>query len=397
MGEDEEPARDADILDRIDQLREEIRDEPDLVSTAPREAYDLWLQQLDSPSESTLESYEYRIKPFLEYLDEEGIDDLTDLRPREIKEFEALRRAGDREPSTLNNQFGTLRQFLAYCHELDAVMEAVVEAINVPELTRDDRVNTEKLATERAQEILGNLERFRYASREHVLMLLLWRTTARIGAIHALDLDDVYLDQEDLDRIRAELAEEGYIEAVIEAVLEEAKLPFIFPRHRPESGTPLKNTGFGERVINISEETAETIEAYIRVNRPDVTDDEGRQPLLASKKGGGRLSKSGIRNAIYILTQPCEFGDPCPYDEDPETCVAREHGHGSKCPGARSPHKIRTGSITWHRDRGWPVSELADKANTSEDLIQGVYDQPEQLIRGAGRRHHLDKLDEDRP
>jgi hypothetical protein len=56
---------------------------------------------------------------------------------------------------------------------------------------------------------------------------------------------------------------------------------------------------------------------------------------------------------------------------------------------------MRTGSITNHRDRGWPLSELSDRANTSEELIEGVYDQPEQLIRGAVRREYLDKLDED--
>jgi hypothetical protein len=37
---------------------------------------------------------------------------------------------------------------------------------------------------------------------------------------------------------------------------------------------------------------------------------------------------------------------------------------------------------------------LADKADTGEDLIKGVYDQPEALVRGAARRHHLDKLDD---
>jgi integrase len=188
--------------------------------------------------------------------------------------------------------------------------------------------------------------------------------------------------------------DEGLAPDVVDGLLEEAELPFIRPRHRPESDTPLKNGHAGERVINIADSTADILRDYIRVNRPDVVDEHGRRPLLASKRGTNRLSTSGLRNTVYILTQPCEFGDPCPYGEDPETCVAREHGKGSKCPGARSPHKIRTGSITWHRDRGWPIPELADRANTSEDLIRGVYDQPEQLIRGAVRREHLHRLDE---
>ncbi|WP_207217109.1 hypothetical protein [Natrinema altunense] len=190
-----------------------------------------------------------------------------------------------------------------------------------------------------------------------------------------------------------DLRESGYSAEVVEEILEEAALPFIFPRNRPETGTRLKNGDPGERVINLADWVAETIQDYIDVNRPDQTDEHGRKPLLTSRKGNGRLSKSSMRNWIYIYTQPCEFGGECPHDRDPETCEAREHGHGSKCPSSRSPHKLRTGSITWHRDQGWPITDLSDKANAGEDLIKSVYDQPEKLIRGAGRRKHLGKLD----
>jgi hypothetical protein len=156
----------------------------------------------------------------------------------------------------------------------------------------------------------------------------------------------------------------------------------------------LKNKYGGERVINIADWVADVIRAHIKVNRDEVEDEYNRDPLLTSQKGGGRLSTSAMRNWSYILTQPCEFGGQCPHDRDPEECEAREHGHGSKCPSSRSPHKIRTGAITHHRDQGWPVPDLAQKANTSEELIEGVYDQPEQLVRGASRREHLDKLDD---
>ncbi|MBX0323896.1 site-specific integrase [Halomicroarcula sp. F13] len=367
--------------------------EDDLDSTPPNEAFDLWIQQQDR-AESTLQSYQYRVKPFLEFLTEKGIDDLSELTTRDVKEFEARRWNSDLQRTTINNQFGTLRQFLKYCRDLNAVSDDVVAALDVPDLSKEQRVNTVKLVTDRAQEIIENLDRYRYASREHVLTLLLWRTTARIGTLQSLDLDDVYLDDEDRERLRAELEGDGYAPHVVENILNESSLPFLFPRHRPESETPLKNKEDGERVINIADWVAEVIQGYIQVNRDEVTDDYGREPLLTSQKGSGRLSKSAMRNWIYILTQPCEFGGPCPHDRDPEECEAREHGHGSKCPSSRSPHKIRTGAITHHRDHGWPVPAISEKANTSEKLIEGVYDQPEQLVRGASRREHLDKLDD---
>lgn len=383
---------DEDVEEILDEMRDMLG-EDDLDSTPPNEAFDLWIQQQDR-AESTLQSYQYRVKPFLEFLTEKGIDDLSELTTRDVKEFEARRWNSDLQRTTINNQFGTLRQFLKYCRDLNAVSDDVVAALDVPDLSKEQRVNTVKLVTDRAQEIIENLDRYRYASREHVLTLLLWRTTARIGTLQSLDLDDVYLDDEDRERLRAELEGDGYAPHVVENILNESSLPFLFPRHRPESETPLKNKEDGERVINIADWVAEVIQGYIQVNRDEVTDDYGREPLLTSQKGSGRLSKSAMRNWIYILTQPCEFGGPCPHDRDPEECEAREHGHGSKCPSSRSPHKIRTGAITHHRDHGWPVPAISEKANTSEKLIEGVYDQPEQLVRGASRREHLDKLDD---
>jgi len=382
---------DADEL--LDELRDMVDSSADLDSVEPREAFDLWMQQQEM-ADSTAQSYRYRVQPFLEYCDEVGIDDLSELTTRDIKEFEARRWDSDLQRNTLNNQFGTLRLWFDYCRDLNAVSEDVLRAWEVPDLSKEDRVNTAKLITDRAQGIIDELDQFRYASREHVLMLLLWRTTARVGTLRSLDLCDVYLDDEDKQRLRSELESEGFAPHVVESILDEASLPFLYPRHRPESETPLKNKAGGERVINIAGWVADVLRAYLRVNRSDVVDEYDREPLFSSKKGTGRLSKSAMRNWVYVLTQPCEFGGPCPHDRDPEECEAREHGQGSKCPSSRSPHKIRTGAITHHRDQGWPTPDLAQKANTSEELIEGVYDQPEQLIRGASRREHLDKLDD---
>jgi len=377
----------------LDDLRESIETEPELESTPPEKAFSLWMQQQDK-ADSTLQSYRYRVRPFLQWLDKEGIDDLNDVSTRHIKEFQAERR-GERTKQTLNNQWGTLQQWLRYCFELRAVSEAVVLAVDVPELTKEDRVNTEKLIADRAQEILENLDRYEYATREYVLFALLWRTTMRIGAIHSLDLEDLYVDEDDRDRLRQELLQQGFADHVVESILNDVQLPLLYPRHRPEQGTTLKNGVDGERVINIADWVADVFEDYIKVNRYDVTDDHDRRPLLTSQKGSGRLSKSAMRNWIYVLTQPCEFGAPCPHDRDPEECDAREHGYGSLCPSSRSPHRIRTGAITHHRDQGWSITDIADKANTSKELIESVYDQPENLIRGANRRSNLDKLDSD--
>lgn len=386
---------DEEVLDRLEEIRSHLEDgEPNLHPTEPREAFGLWLTNNQDKSDSTLQSYEYRVEPFLEYLDREGITDLTEVSTRTVTEFQIERKAdGDLDKQSQNNQFGTLKRFLAFAANMNAVSRDIVDAIDVPSLTKSDRVNTEKLVTERAETIIEDLETYRYASRDHVLFLLMWRTTMRLGALRSLDLEDLYLTDEDLERVRADLASE-YPEHVVEEILGDVDVPFLWPHHRPESDTPLKNGEGGERVINLAPWVGDVVGDYINVNRDNVEDDYGRRPLFSSKKGTGRLAKTTMRNWTYLLTQPCEFGSECPHNRDPEECEAREHGQGSKCPSSRSPHKLRTGSITWHRDQGWPISELADKANTSKQLIESVYDQPERLVRAAHRRSLLGNLED---
>ena len=87
----------------------------ELIPMAPREALDIWLdrQQMDK-AESTVESYRYRVEPFVEFLeDEEGVENLNHLNGRHLLRFDSMRRSsGDVQKNTLNNQLGTIRQFL---------------------------------------------------------------------------------------------------------------------------------------------------------------------------------------------------------------------------------------------------------------------------------------------
>jgi len=365
----------------------------ELVPMAPREAFEIWLerQEMDK-SESTIQSYRYRVRPFVEFLEEEGVDNLNDLNGRHVLRFDSMRRSsGDIQKNTLNNQLGTIRQYLEFGIRANAVEPAVASQVDIPQLSKDERINREKLPTQRAKDILEYLDRFEYASRDHVLAFLLWETGARAGSLRALDLEDVYLEEDDLDRLRyQEDLDVG--ESVLEEILGGVELPFVYFRHRPDEDTPLKKKYGGERPVNISEELGEILRAYIRYRRVEGSDENDRKPLLTSKKSPGRITVSGIRIRAYELTQPCQVGKECPHDRDPADCEARVHGQQSRCPSVRSPHKWRTGSVTWHRDRGWAPEDIATKMATSVELVNSVYDQPEKLRRMAIRRENLDKL-----
>lgn len=366
----------------------------DLEPMDPRDAFELWMRRQEGrKADETLQSYRYRVKKFVEWLEEQGFDNLNELTGRDIILYDAERQDANVQQNTLNNEYGTIRLYLKFCADIDAVDENLPSTVRPPTLSSSDRVNTEKLPQERAERILDNLSQFRYASRDHVMILLLWRTTARLGAIRALDLEDVYLDKDDLDRLRVQ--EDVDDEGVFGEILEDVSVPFVYFRHRPDQDTPLKNGYAGERPVNLKPWVGNILGDYIRVNRVDRTEESGRRPLLTTDQGKyARISKSGIRNRIYRLTQPCRFGGDCPHEREIESCDARGAGYESQCPSSRSPHRIRTGSITWHRDRGWPPEVLSEKANTSTEMIKRVYDQPERLKRMQSRRAFLDQLDD---
>lgn len=122
----------------------------------------------------------------------------------------------------------------------------------------------------------------------------------------------------------------------------------------------------------------------------DAVDDAGRRPLFATVHG--RTTTSTLRDTCYYATHPCRAG-PCPHERERPTCEhhSRTSAHG--CPSARSPHEIRSGSITWQLHRGLSKDVVADRVNATIRVIERHYDQAQQLEEFRQRRaEHLDKL-----
>jgi len=111
-------------------------------------------------------------------------------------------------------------------------------------------------------------------------------------------------------------------------------------RHRPETGTPLKNKIRGERPVGIPDRVARILSEYVGQYRYDSHDDSGRQPLLCEFEG--RAGEATIRAWSYRATIPCLYGT-CPHGKDPDTCDWVDYHQASKCPSSRSPHQIRNG------------------------------------------------------
>jgi site-specific recombinase XerD len=345
------------------------RRRPDAGELSPPQAKERFLRRRRSDrTESTIQSYHSRLKLFVEWLQGVGITEVSDLQPYDLNEYYDIR-SGNVAATTLKNEMFTIKEFCGFLETLGATERDLVDNIPIPDVGRDERSSDTKLHHDDA---LAILQQFRndpseYASRTHVVLEIAWFTGARIGGIRALDVHDVYPD-------------DNYLEF----------------RHRPGTDTPLKNKYQGERPVAVPEATMDAIRTYIQGDRYDVRDDHGRQPLIASMRG--RPTPNSIRIWSYLGTLPCNRG-VCPHGKEIADCEWTERKNASKCPSSLSPHPVRTGTITWQLNVGVPRDVVSVRTDT--DQIEEFYDKPDEDERWRRyhrqmeqqRRPHIDSLD----
>jgi site-specific recombinase XerD len=316
---------------------------PELQKLEPYDAIKFYLQDRQAElRESSLESHEYRLTPLAEWIkNHDEIEYLCDLQGRHLAAFKR-HRSETIAPNTLQSQMNTVRKFVEFLEAIDAVRGGMSDKVRVPSV--EQRAKKTRVDRERAEAILEYLDTYHYASRKHALFALLWHTGCRIGGVRVLDLRDLVLDDP-----------------------ERAHVKF---RHRPDSGTPLKNGDDGERNAGLKEWCADVLADYVDERRQSSTDDHGRAPLFTTRQG--RISEGWIRREIYALTQPCMVGE-CPHDRDPETCEAIT-GPPSRCPSKRPPHDVRRGAVSDHLARGWPIDDVAERVNATPRVLRAHYD-----------------------
>lgn len=327
-------------------------------SVTIEEAIERWLQKRQTDStDRTIRGYRSRMSQFLKYCTEHSIETVADLDAWTIDEYQLDVRNRGYAPTTIKGRLNTVRLWIEYIEILGLADDGLSEAIDIPELSQAEETDERRLKSSTA---LSSLERLR-ASREHygtsmhAALEIFWHVGARIGGVHAIDLDD--LDTED------------------------QSLQFV---HRPSTDTPLKNKNSGERFVGLSDETIEVIRFYIARERDDKRDCNGRAPLFATRQG--RASLSSLRAWSYQATQPCLWTE-CPHGRRRSTCAMTQRNHASKCPSSRSPHAVRTGSITWQLNSGYPIELVAKRANASIPVIKQYYDQATAREEFERRRH----------
>lgn len=333
---------------------------PNLEPITPDEAKEMYLQsRSDELAERSLELQEKHVRRFVEWCDNEGLDDMNSVTARTVHRYHLDKKSGW-ATSTVSINLSTVRRFVRFCESIDGVAVGVAEKIEVP--SNSDSTRDEKLEFEEAEEILAYLRKFHYSSRTHALISLLWHTGLRTGTIFALDLGDFDRERE---RLRI--------------------------RHRPETGTPLKNKEAAERFVALSPEVVDVLSDYIDEHRHEVTDEHGRPPLFTTRNG--RAPKNTIRRNIYAVTRPCKTGRGCPHRRDPKTCEgAGRANEACKCPSSMAGHAVRRGAITHFLRSDVPEKVVSGRMNVSRDILDRHYDRRTEDEKAEQRRSFLSNV-----
>ena len=329
----------------------------------PKEAVELYLNDRETElTRATINSHKSRLSHLVRWCDQKDISNLNTLTGRQLHAYRQWRRAdGGLSPASEKTQMDTIRVFIRWLESIDGVEKDLHTKVRSPSLSNEDKSRDVMLEADRADQILEFLRKYKYASREHVVLVLLWHTMMRSGAVHALDVQD--FDSDDA---------------------------YLKVRHRPQTGTSIKNADRGERLVALSTEVCTILTDWIEDRRPDVTDSHGREPLIASEQG--RVHRSTIRRDCYRYTRPCALTNECPHDRKIEECDAADHDYSYECPSSLSPHAFRRGAITHALNAEIPEKAISDRANVSEGVLDQFYDSRSQQEKMEQRRGYLDDL-----
>ena len=307
----------------------------------------------------TLRSYRSRLQPFIEFCEEEEIEQIGNVTPFLIDEYDLQLCGRELAPTTIKGHLTTLRVFLSYCEGIGVVDDGVADSVSPPSLDAHEEKSEERLAAEDAMAALQFFRESRshFGVPMHAFLEVAWYTGARMGSLRGLDLDDYDADEQ-----------------------------FVAFRHRAPA-TPLKNKQQGERLVGLADSVCEALETYIARERSDKRDEFGRRPLFCGRQG--RASFSTLRAWSYQAPRPCLWTE-CPHGKRSPTCTWTEHGEASKCPLSRSPHRVRTGSITWQLNRGFDIETVPTRVNAAPSTIRRYYDATTQQEEFEQRRQDVE-------
>jgi site-specific recombinase XerD len=340
---------DPETLSRILEVSDELDSDSTSTSTQDQptlsELYTRYLNRRQNRSPSTIAQYKRTLPDFLSFAESEDVDFPTDITTAVLDRYVDNLQETHNSDSTILTYTKNVRAWLQWLQRRQLCTESVYQVLDRDELGLTPKARDEAIPPETARAILGKLRGRRRGTDLHASLELFWNGGTRIGDVHSLDIND--FDPEN-QRIRL--------------------------RHRPETGTRLKNgneedgtSGDGERDITLRESAIQALQRYIDLERPDVTDEYGREPLFSTTRG--RASKSTLRRWIYEATS-CRWSP----ETDERECAGDCDTDSHVCPCSYYPHAIRRGSIVTHLANGLGQSLAKQRFDVSIKVIDRHYD-----------------------
>ena len=156
-------------------LQEPSMHDTDLQPLTPEDAKQRYLRALeDDKAEGIIRTRDYKLRHFVRWCNERGIENLNNLNRRDLEDYKHWRKGdGNLKKTTVRTQMSVIRQFIEYCGRINGVHPQLYEQVILPSLEKGENRSEDTIESERIQDILGFIEKFEYATRDHVVLLLL--------------------------------------------------------------------------------------------------------------------------------------------------------------------------------------------------------------------------------
>lgn len=313
-----------------------------------RDLYETFLDRRTDRSPATRRQYRETIPDFIEFTEEKGRVAPSEITPILLDDYvDLLNERYDRDAS-VHKYTKNIRTWLKWLSKRNLCEEEAYGVLDKDSLGLSPNARDEAPSIAETKAILENLRQNRYGSQQHALTEVLSDAGPRIGGVYSLDIGDFHPKRNELEF-----------------------------RHRPDTGTRLKNGGTdsnsegdGERFVTISQSTVKALIAYIESsdNRPDVTDEYGRKPLFATSQG--RASRATLRRWVYQATS-CRWANTELLEVD---CDGNCSPDSDICSCSYYPHALRRGAIVHRLSNGLAPHRASERFDVSPKVIEKHYD-----------------------
>lgn len=148
---------------------------PSLKPLAPEEAVEKFIDNERSElTPNTLAEYENELTRFVDFCEESDVEDTSDFDGRLLHDFKIWRRdeahvgEGSLSNKTMRDEMYLFRKFIRFLESIDAVTPRLHAKIEIPSLEPGEGVRNIEFSADELDAILTHLEKFEYATREHV-------------------------------------------------------------------------------------------------------------------------------------------------------------------------------------------------------------------------------------